>query len=103
MFFGKCHVTHEPRKESLDGIGRSSVSPSIQVINEILEYLLIPIDLLQPLYNLFSVFLGDIPQNGPGAMYLTTSARMRRGRRLSCHWRDIFPQKWRDTFPHLIS
>ena len=71
MFFGECRITHEPGEESLGGVGCFPVSPSIQVISEILESLLIPIGLLQPLYNLFLVFFGDIPQDCPGTMHLT--------------------------------
>jgi len=71
VLFWECRVTHEPREESLDGVSCFPVSPGIQVISEILESLLIPIGLLQPLYNLLLMFPGNIPQDGPGAMHLT--------------------------------
>ena len=37
VFFGECHITHEPWKESLDDTGCFPVSPGIQVIGEFLH------------------------------------------------------------------
>jgi hypothetical protein len=70
VFFGKCCITHEPREEPLDGVGCFPVSPGIQVIGEILEFLLVTVCFAQTFNHLFLVFLGDILQNRPGAMDL---------------------------------
>ena len=49
MLFRECRVTHEPWEEPFDRIGCFPVPPGIQVIGEILESLLIPVNLLQAL------------------------------------------------------
>ena len=46
VLFWECHVIHEPEDKPLNGAGRFPVSPSIQVIGEILESLFTPIRLL---------------------------------------------------------
>ena len=49
MLFWEYRITHQPGEESFDGGCGFPVSPGIQVIGKILESLLIPIGLLQPL------------------------------------------------------
>jgi len=51
MLFVECRITDESHREFLDIIGRFPAFPGIQVIDEILESLLIPISLLQLLCN----------------------------------------------------
>jgi len=71
MPFRERRVTHEPREESLDGIGCLPVSSFVQIICKLLKSLLVPICLLQGFSNFFLMYPGNIPQDGPGAMHLT--------------------------------
>jgi hypothetical protein len=58
VFFGEYCVTHERREEFLNGFDCLPVSLDVQVIDDFLEFLLIPAGLFQALGNLFLVFLG---------------------------------------------
>ena len=57
MLFMECGVTHESQEESLDGIGCFPVSLRIQIIGEILEFLLITVCFPQAFNNFFLVLL----------------------------------------------
>ena len=57
--------------EPLDGVSRFPVFPDIQIISELLKFLLIPISLFQALCHLLLVLPRNIFQDRPSAMDLT--------------------------------
>ncbi len=82
MLFWEFRVTHKSREESLDGVGCFPVSPGIQVIGDVLEFLLVAICFPQTFNNLFLVILGNILQNRSRAVDFTHLPRCARGRLL---------------------
>ena len=60
---GEYRVNHDPWAESLNNIGCFSISQGIQVVDDILEFLLIFIGLFQTLCYLLLVISVDIPQD----------------------------------------